>query len=390
MCQAGHHAGSLPGSRAGALPVPAAGAGELGSLQGSFRSSTPRQLGRLQNPHDVCWELLQHARRREPSQAPRTTGPASCRGRQDVGLPAAPCLHHCLPAAGTTGSKAPAAASSSVKHTPRGRGAAVEGGTALGSIRTFSGFFSPLALLFVDLSKNYLMQELPPVPSTSLESWSGAKRGGKPSGMAARSQPCCFAGTRLGHAWQPCRAARCPPREEQLRVLRANLLGSRGTGERTAVVCWQLGPITPLHLCFAHPRGAPAWRYPIPTSLHPAGHRQKSIAPHRCNTSSRSCVLVQAPRCEIEMVFSGRRCQQRAFGNIRSAKPYGGGDELTGPCFSAFWGFFFGSGFGFSSSVMVFSLLSLTQSREQGRQPAFPRRGSPACCRSGAGAHCMG
>lgn len=49
---------------------------ERSDLRGA---STPRQLGRLQNPHDVCWELLQHARRSHPSlsPAPRTTGPAS-------------------------------------------------------------------------------------------------------------------------------------------------------------------------------------------------------------------------------------------------------------------------------------------------------------------------
>lgn len=60
----------------GAVPPCPQRALERSDLRGS---STPRQLGRLQNPHDVCWELLQHARRSHPSlsPAPRTTGPAS-------------------------------------------------------------------------------------------------------------------------------------------------------------------------------------------------------------------------------------------------------------------------------------------------------------------------
>lgn len=85
-------------------------------------------------PRDSCWGGCKThmtcagnccntlARRREPSQAPRTTGPASCRGRQRAGLPAAPCLHCCPPAARTTGGKAPAAASVLRQARPVGQG----------------------------------------------------------------------------------------------------------------------------------------------------------------------------------------------------------------------------------------------------------------------------
>lgn len=79
----------------GAVPSRPAGRCRARSARfsaGPLGASSPRQLGRLQNPHDVRWELLQHARRREPSQplpAPRTTGPASS-GPRDAALPARP------------------------------------------------------------------------------------------------------------------------------------------------------------------------------------------------------------------------------------------------------------------------------------------------------------
>lgn len=92
----------------------------------------------------------------------------------------------------------------------------------------------------------------------------------------------------------------------------------------------------------------------------------------------------------LGMVFWGWCCQQSGFGSIWSAKPYGGGAELTGPCFFPSLGGFVGSGFGFSSSVMVFILLSLVQSREQGRQPVPLGQGSPTCCRSLHGLTCWG
>lgn len=61
--------------------------------------------------------------------------------------------------------------------------------------------------------------------------------------------------------------------------------------------------------------------------------------------------------------------------SIWSAEPYGGGGELTGPCFSHSLGGFFGSGFGFSSAVMVFSLLSLMQ--RAGPAADLPEMGKP-------------
>lgn len=71
---------------------------------GPFRASTPRRSGRLQNPHDVRWELLQHARRREPFQPlPGTSHNRSCqlRGRRDAALPARPARRAALPARGS-------------------------------------------------------------------------------------------------------------------------------------------------------------------------------------------------------------------------------------------------------------------------------------------------
>lgn len=80
--------------------------------------------------------LLAGASHSDLSQAPCTTGPASSWGRQDAGLPTAPCPHHCLPGAWAAGSQAPACTASSFKHLLRGRGTAEEGGTALGYIST--------------------------------------------------------------------------------------------------------------------------------------------------------------------------------------------------------------------------------------------------------------
>lgn len=66
---------------------------------GPFRASTPRRSGRLQNPHDVRWELLQHARRREPFQPlPGTSHNRSCQLRRDAALPARPARCAALPA----------------------------------------------------------------------------------------------------------------------------------------------------------------------------------------------------------------------------------------------------------------------------------------------------
>lgn len=60
-----------------------------------FRSSTPRQLlGRLQNPHDVRWELLQHAR----SQARAVPGTSYNRSCQLPGQAACGAARSTLPA----------------------------------------------------------------------------------------------------------------------------------------------------------------------------------------------------------------------------------------------------------------------------------------------------
>lgn len=118
-------------------------------------------------PRDSCWGGCKThmtragnccntlARRREPSQAPRTTGPASCRGRQRAGLPAAPCLHRCPPAARTAGSNAPAAAFVLRQAHPRGAGVqpwrVAQPWVPLAHFQAFFFWvFSSLALLFVD------------------------------------------------------------------------------------------------------------------------------------------------------------------------------------------------------------------------------------------------
>lgn len=124
--------------------MPAAGAAELNSLQALSIHPPRDSWGGCKTPMTCAGNcrntLLAGASHSDLSQAPRTTGPASSRGRRDAGLPAVP-LPAPLPARGMGRRQQ----SSCIPHQahPMGRSAAMEGGTALGSISSSSGFFSP-------------------------------------------------------------------------------------------------------------------------------------------------------------------------------------------------------------------------------------------------------
>lgn len=129
------------------------------------------------------------------------------------------------------------------------------------------------------------------MPSASLESRSGVKHEGKPSGGAAGPQPCvrgelfCWNSSWASLAAVPCCARSSPACSEQ----------PPGLMWEQPMAGWQ-----PQHL-FACPRGAPARGYPKPPSPHPAGCRQRSIAPHSCIGSSRH----RAPQRQVGKVFWG-------------------------------------------------------------------------------------
>lgn len=132
-------------------------------------------------------------------------------GRRDVGLPAAPCLHRCLPASRAAGSKAPAAASACQAH-PTGQGCS-----------TISGFPPPprLCPVICRSLKKHLMHKLPAAPSTSLELEKGEMQG-KALGNGCQVAALCPSwvdslGLVSGMPGSP--AARCPPHKEQLRLL---------------------------------------------------------------------------------------------------------------------------------------------------------------------------
>lgn len=125
---------------------------------------------------------------------------------------------------------------------------------------------------------------------------------------------------------------------------------------------WHPGSSAPSPLCIARPRGAPAWRSPIPTSLPPAGHRLKNVAP-RCSKISSWCRHLAA---RWRWCFGVGAAGSAALGASGPQNPTVEEASSPDPVSSHLWGIFFGSGFGFSSSVMVFSLLSPMQSSEQG------------------------
>jgi len=80
------------------------------------------------------------------------------------------------------------------------------------------------------------------VPGTSLESQSGARRGGKPSGPAAGSQPCAGGGLLCRDSSRACRGV--PPSVPgAAQRAPSSLLGSRGAGERAAVAWWPSAPL---------------------------------------------------------------------------------------------------------------------------------------------------
>lgn len=181
----------------------AVGMGELGSFRALFRLSISRQLGRLQNPHDVCWELLQHAHRRKPFQSlPGTSYNRSCqlpRAGGTWGCPQRPactaaCLHLGLQAAKLLLPLQP------LSSTPHGAGVQ----------HIFRLSAHPPAHLcpFICRSlKKPLDAQSSLLPPAHPLSWSGAKRRGKPLGTAARSQPCACHGLLRWDSSRACLAA---------------------------------------------------------------------------------------------------------------------------------------------------------------------------------------
>lgn len=220
---------------------------------GALGASTPRQSGRLQNPRDVRWELLQHARRREPFQPlPGTSHNRSCQLR-DAALPARPARCAARPRLRPLLRPPP--------DTARG-----QGGGHSPAFHPHLCWVSPsdLALFCCRSLKTHL--SLPRVPSASLESWSGVKHGGNPGEELPGHGPVPgvsrFAGTHLGHPWQPCRAVPVQGAAPERSGHPPGLLWDHR--EDTAAGRQPQRP-------FACPRGAPARGYPAPPSRTPQG-----------------------------------------------------------------------------------------------------------------------